>query len=71
MADRRAGQPFQLPEFYLGWPARLNPHLAQARTHSKAWARAVGILDTPPEDATPEVWDEQRFDAMDYALLCA
>jgi len=66
-----SGQPFELPEFYLGWLARLNPHLEGARVHSKAWARAVGILDTPPEDATPEVWDERKFDAMDYALLCA
>ena len=66
-----SGQPFELPEFYLGWPARLNPHLEGARANSKAWAGAVGILDTAPRDATPEVWDEQRFDAMDYALLCA
>src|SRR3954452_23802015 len=71
IADARRGPPFQLPEFYLSWPARLNPHLEGARAHSKAWARAVGILDTPPQDATPLVWDEAKFDAMDYALLCA
>jgi germacradienol/geosmin synthase len=71
MADAKRGQPFELPGFYLGWPARLNPHLEGAREHSKAWARAVGILDTPPEDATPPIWDEAKFDAMDYALLCA
>lgn len=64
-------QPFELPEFYIGWPARLNPNLEVARAHSKAWARAVGILDTPAADATPEIWDEAKFDAMDYALLCA
>lgn len=64
-------QPFALPEFYVGWPARLNPHVEQARVHSKAWAREVGILDTPVEDETPAVWDEDRLDAMDYALLCA
>src|SRR3954451_7891795 len=71
MVNARRGPPFELPDFYLSWPARLNPHLEGARTHSKAWARAVGILDTPPGNATPLVWDEAKFDAMDYALLCA
>jgi germacradienol/geosmin synthase len=66
-----SGQPFELPDFYIGWPARLNPNLESARAHTKAWAREVGILDTPEQDATPEIWDEARFDAMDYALLCA
>ncbi len=64
-------QPFELPEFYLAWPARLNPHLESARIHSKAWAREMGILDTPDGDDTPEVWSAEKFDAMDYALLCA
>jgi germacradienol/geosmin synthase len=66
-----SSQPFELPEFYVGWPARLNPNVDLARTHTKAWAREVGILDTPAEDDTPEIWDEAKFDAMDYALLCA
>ncbi len=67
----KARQPFQLPEFYVPWPARLNPNLEGARAHSKAWARQIGILDPPREEATPKVWDERTFDAMDYALLCA
>ena len=45
-------------------PARLNAHLDRARTHSKAWARDVGLLDG-------RTWDERRFDAEDRALLCA
>jgi germacradienol/geosmin synthase len=64
-------QPFELPEFYIGWPARLNPSVDAARVHTKAWAREVGILDTPAEDNTPEIWDAAKLDAMDYALLCA
>ena len=64
-------QPFELPEFYIGWPARLNPHLETARAHTKAWAREVGILDTPACDDTPEIWTEEQFEAMDYGLLCA
>ncbi len=64
-------QPFELPDFYLGWPARLNPSVDLARAHTKAWAREMGILDSPPEDDTPEIWSEAKLDAMDYALLCA
>lgn len=62
-------QPFRLPDFYMPYPARLNPNLEGARVHSKAWAREIGILDPP--DGEPEIWDEAKFDAMDYALLCA
>lgn len=64
-------QPFELPDFYVPWPARLNPSLEGARVHSKTWAREMGILDPPKDGKTPDVWDEAKFDAMDYALLCA
>jgi hypothetical protein len=40
--------PLGLPDFYVPYPARLNPHLGSARTHTKAWAREMGILDAPP-----------------------
>ncbi|HYO56802.1 family 2 encapsulin nanocompartment cargo protein terpene cyclase [Archangium sp.] len=71
MTEAQAKQPFELPEFYVPWPARLNPNLEGARAHSKAWAREMGILDPPKDGTSPEIWDEARFDAMDYALLCA
>lgn len=58
-------KPFQLPEFYLPHPPRRNPHLAEARTRSKAWARRFAMI----EDSG--VWDEDDFDRHDYALLCA
>ncbi|GAA2164461.1 terpene synthase family protein [Actinomadura napierensis] len=64
-------QPFQLPDFYVPYPARLNPHLERARTHSTAWARAMGMLDDTRDPGTPDIWDEAQLDAMDYALLCA
>ncbi|HEY1351719.1 MAG TPA: germacradienol/geosmin synthase [Ktedonobacteraceae bacterium] len=64
-------QPFELPEFYMPYPARLNPHLEQARTHTKAWARAIGILDANQPASGSPIWDEVTFDSMDYALLCA
>jgi germacradienol/geosmin synthase len=58
-------QPFQLPEFYQPYPARLNPNLEGARSHSKAWAREMGMIEGSG------IWDENDFDAHDYALLCA
>lgn len=63
-------QAFTLPDFYMPYPARLNPHLERSREHSTAWARRMGILDAPkPGGGT--VWDEVALARMDYALLCA
>ena len=64
-------QPFKLPEFYMPWPARLNPNLEAARVHSKAWAYQMGILDSPEEAPGEPIWDEHKFDSHDYALLCS
>lgn len=65
-------QPFQLPAFYMPHPARLNPHLEGARRHSKAWARAMGILGVAGGDTEGgAIWDDRTFDAHDYALLCS
>ncbi|MBT2386274.1 family 2 encapsulin nanocompartment cargo protein terpene cyclase [Streptomyces sp. ISL-11] len=58
-------QPFQLPRFYMPYPARLNPHLESAREHSKAWARDMRMIEGSG------IWDEAAFDSHDYALLCA
>ncbi|WP_327299730.1 MULTISPECIES: terpene synthase family protein [unclassified Streptomyces] len=58
-------KPFELPEFYLPHPARLNPHLEEARAHTKQWARDMGMLEGSG------VWDERDLDSHDYALLCA
>jgi germacradienol/geosmin synthase len=63
-------QPFELPVFYKPYPARLNPRLEGARAHTKAWAYSMGMLGPDP-DGGVEIWDERRFDAMDFALLCA
>ncbi|MFJ5803088.1 family 2 encapsulin nanocompartment cargo protein terpene cyclase [Streptomyces decoyicus] len=58
-------QPFELPHFYTPYPARLNPHLETARTHSKKWARSMGMLEGS------DIWEEKDLDAHDYALLCS
>ncbi|MET9609937.1 germacradienol/geosmin synthase [Streptomyces sp. NPDC006512] len=58
-------QPFQLPDFYVPYPARLNPHLEDARVHTKRWARDFGMLEGSG------VWEEKDLDSHDYALLCS
>ncbi|GAA2236635.1 germacradienol/geosmin synthase Cyc2 [Streptomyces indiaensis] len=58
-------QPFELPHFYMPHPARLNPHVDEARAHSTAWARAMGMLEGSG------VWEQADLDAHDYGLLCA
>lgn len=62
-------QPFTLPEFYVPYPARLNPNLEQARVHSRAWADKMEMIDSPQHGTA--IWTEADFDAHDYALLCA
>ncbi len=61
--------PFELPEFYVPHPARLNPNLERAREHSKAWAYEMDMVDASQNGAV--IWYECDFDAHDYALLCA
>jgi germacradienol/geosmin synthase len=64
-------QPFELPEFYLPWPARLNPHLDSARAHSRTWARDMGMIAADPAGHDTAIWDEPTYNSADYALLCA
>lgn len=64
-------QPFQLPEFYMPFPARLNPHVDGARAHTKAWSYQMGILGTPEQAKEKAIWEERDLDSHDYALLCA
>ncbi|MGV9315316.1 terpene synthase family protein [Streptomyces sp. NPDC003691] len=58
-------QPFVLPDFYVPYPARLNPHIGTARAHTRAWAREMGMLEGSG------VWEERDLEAHDYAGLCA
>ncbi|GGS15187.1 terpene synthase [Actinokineospora fastidiosa] len=62
-------QPFQLPEFYVPYPARLNPNLDAARAHTREWARAMDMVDAPQNGV--RIWDEADLEAHDYALLCS
>lgn len=61
--------PFDLPDFYTPYPARLNPNVGEARAHSKEWALSMDMIGVPQQGTV--IWDERDFDAHDYALLCA
>ena len=63
-------QPFSLPDFYLPYPARINPHLERARAHAPAWAARMGMLDAE-KPGGGIVWDDAALAAMDYPLMCA
>ena len=58
-------QPFELPHFYMPYPARLNPHVDEARAHSTQWACGMGMLEGSG------IWERSDLDAHDYGLLCA
>ncbi|MFF8840756.1 germacradienol/geosmin synthase [Streptomyces sp. NPDC015130] len=58
-------QPFVMPDFYVPYPARLNPHVETARTHTRDWAREMGMLEGSG------VWEEHDLQSHDYALLCS
>ncbi|MFC4118677.1 terpene synthase family protein [Nonomuraea zeae] len=58
-------QPFELPDFYVPYPARLNPHREEARVHSRQWARSMGMLEGSG------IWEEADLEAHDYSLLCS
>ena len=65
-------QPFVLPDFYMPYPARLNPNLETARVHTREWSSQMGIIDPPPDDPNyPDIWTEEDLDNHDYGLLCA
>ncbi|MET9110175.1 terpene synthase family protein [Streptomyces zhihengii] len=57
-------QPFVLPDFYVPYPARLNPHTEEARRHTTGWARRMGMLEGSG------IWEQSDLEAHDYALLC-
>ncbi len=59
-----------MPEFYVPYPARLNPHLERSRAHTMAWAKEMGMLDAP-KPGGGVVWTAEELDRMDYALMCA
>jgi germacradienol/geosmin synthase len=61
----------KLPKFCMPFSTSLNPNLAQARNHSKEWARRMGMLDSLPGIPDAFIWNDHKFDAADVALCGA
>ncbi|KAA2251405.1 germacradienol/geosmin synthase [Solihabitans fulvus] len=61
-------QPFELPDFYMPYPARLNPNVEEARAHTRQWATSMGFFEP---DRGFHVWDESDLEHHDYGLMCA
>jgi germacradienol/geosmin synthase len=59
-----------MPDFYMPYPARINPNMERSREHSTAWARKMGMLDSP-KPGGGLIWDEEDLARMDYGLMCA
>ncbi len=55
------------PEFYMPFSTEFNPHLDEGRRTSKEWAYEMGMIGIPGIS----FWDEDKFDAIDTALMCA
>ncbi|MYW02513.1 germacradienol/geosmin synthase [Streptomyces sp. SID3343] len=56
-------EPYELPDFYLPFPARSNPHLDAARENVVEWSARMGITGQG-------LWDEQDLRGFDLPL-CA
>ena len=61
-------EPFVLPDFYMPYPARLNPNVERAREHSREWAREMGFFE--PQGGH-RIWGEGDLGRHDYGLMCA
>lgn len=64
-------RPCELLQFYMPWPARLNPNIEEARAHSKAWTGELGMLEPGHGRHVIGAWSEPEFTSLDYAMLTA
>jgi germacradienol/geosmin synthase len=67
---------FMLPEFYMPFHMRVNPHVAAARDHAREWAQTTGMVaqgtaavETPVHSGA--CWDLERYDAVDFPQFAA
>lgn len=49
------------------WPARRSPHVDAARSHSRAWARRVGMVSDGEGGAEEAAWSPEEFDRLDLS----
>jgi germacradienol/geosmin synthase len=59
---------FEMPELYMPFTLRMNPHLEAGRKQTKEWALSMGFAD---ETANLALWTERSIDEDDYAYCAA
>ncbi|MGW1375510.1 terpene synthase family protein [Streptomyces sp. NPDC002446] len=62
---------FTVPEFFMPYPERINPHLQATAEHARAWARRMGLFTGGLAPGTAPAWSESRYDAIDFPLFTA
>jgi germacradienol/geosmin synthase len=63
--------PGTLPDFYMPFSGRVNPHLHTSRKNTIEWARQMGMLDSLPGVPGSGLWSEERLAAFDFPLCAA
>ena len=62
---------FQIPSFYMPFPARVNPHLDETRPRVRAWAHSMGLLEPQHTDSHHGGWSAEIFDRADFTRFTA
>ncbi|MFD6876351.1 MULTISPECIES: hypothetical protein [unclassified Streptomyces] len=62
----------ELPQLWMPYPLRVNPHLPALHAENESWAREMGMLEGPdgPAGALP-IWTRPKFHAMTVDQLTA
>jgi germacradienol/geosmin synthase len=62
--------PVTLPDFYMPFSARVNPHLDAARRNTIEWSGRMGFFISLPGVPDTALWDAKRLAGFDFPL-CA
>ena len=62
---------FQIPSFYMPFPARVNPHVDETRPRVRAWAHSMGLLEPQHTDSHHGGWSAEIFDRADFTRFTA
>ena len=63
--------PSRIPDFYMPFELRLNPHLERARRHNLEWGAAVGLTAADPLRPGSGLWTPHQLEIFDFALCSA
>lgn len=61
----------ELPDLYMPFTFRTNPHIDAARSYAVDWARRMGFFDSLPGVEAGGVWNERQFIGLDLPHCAA